>query len=89
MAHTFANLLTHIVFSTKDRLGSIRPEFKADLWAYLGGIAREIKGKAIIVNGTTEILGRALRLVQTGNVQTYAFVFVVGVAVVLYVFLKS
>ena len=54
MAHTFANLLTHIVFSTKDRLGSIRPEFKADLWAYLGGIAREIKGKAIIVNGTAD-----------------------------------
>ena len=28
--------------------------------------------------------GRALRLVQTGNLQTYAFLFVLGVAVVLY-----
>ncbi len=38
-------------------------------------------------HGTTELIGRALRLVQTGNLQTYAFVFVLGVAVVLWVVL--
>jgi len=31
-----------------------------------------------------EFIGRALRLVQTGNLQTYAFLFVLGTAVVLY-----
>jgi len=35
-------------------------------------------------HGTTELVGRALRLVQTGNLQTYAFLFVLGAAVVLY-----
>ena len=35
-------------------------------------------------HGTTELVGRALRLAQTGNLQTYAFLFVLGVAVVLY-----
>jgi NADH-quinone oxidoreductase subunit L len=35
------------------------------------------------IHGTTEILGRALRLVQTGNLQTYAFLFVVGLVLVL------
>ena len=35
-------------------------------------------------HGTTELLGRALRLMQTGNLQTYAFLFVMGVALVLY-----
>ncbi len=35
-------------------------------------------------HGTTELLGRALRLAQTGNLQTYAFLIVLGVAVVLY-----
>ena len=40
------------------------------------------------LHGTTEILGRALRLVQTGNLQTYAFLFVLGVALVLYFFLN-
>jgi NADH-quinone oxidoreductase subunit L len=37
-----------------------------------------------LVRGGTDITGRALRLVQTGNLQTYAFLFVLGVAVVLY-----
>jgi NADH-quinone oxidoreductase subunit L len=37
-----------------------------------------------LVRGGTDLTGRALRLVQTGNVQTYAFLFVLGVAVVLW-----
>jgi NADH-quinone oxidoreductase subunit L len=36
------------------------------------------------IRGGTDLTGRALRLVQTGNLQTYAFLFVLGVAVVLY-----
>jgi len=41
-----------------------------------------------LVRGGTDFTGRALRLVQTGNLQTYAFLFVLGVAVVLYFVLK-
>jgi len=37
-----------------------------------------------LVRGGTDITGRALRLVQTGNLQTYAFLFALGVAVVLF-----
>jgi NADH-quinone oxidoreductase subunit L len=36
------------------------------------------------IRGGTDLAGRALRLVQTGNLQTYAFLFVLGVAVLLY-----
>ena len=39
-------------------------------------------------HGTTELAGRALRLVQTGNLQTYAFLFALGVALVLYLVLE-
>jgi NADH-quinone oxidoreductase subunit L len=39
------------------------------------------------LHGTTEIFGRALRLVQTGNLQTYAFLFALGVVVVLLIVL--
>ncbi len=39
-------------------------------------------------HGTTELLGRALRLFQTGNVQTYAFLFALGLAVVLWLALR-
>ena len=50
MAHTFANLLTHVIFSTKDRQSLIAPDLKPDLLAYLGGIVRELKGKALTIN---------------------------------------
>ena len=40
------------------------------------------------LHGSTEIFGRALRMVQTGNLQTYAFVFALGVALVLFFVLK-
>jgi NADH-quinone oxidoreductase subunit L len=36
------------------------------------------------LRGGTDLAGRALRLMQTGNLQTYAFLFVLGVAVLLY-----
>jgi NADH-quinone oxidoreductase subunit L len=39
-------------------------------------------------HGTTELLGRALRLVQTGNLQTYAIIFALGVAFLLYFALR-
>ena len=38
-------------------------------------------------HGTTEIVGRALRLFQSGSIQTYAFLLVAGVALVLYIVL--
>ncbi len=40
-----------------------------------------------LVRGGTDFTGRALRLMQTGNLQTYAFLFVLGVAVVLWIVL--
>jgi NADH-quinone oxidoreductase subunit L len=36
------------------------------------------------IRGGTDLTGRGLRLLQSGNLQTYAFLFVLGVAVVLY-----
>jgi REP element-mobilizing transposase RayT len=54
MSRTFTNLLTHVVFSTKDREPIIVPDLKVELYAYLGGLARELKGKAYGINGTTD-----------------------------------
>ena len=39
------------------------------------------------IRGGTSLSGRSLRLLQTGNLQTYAFLLVLGVAVVLYIVL--
>jgi NADH-quinone oxidoreductase subunit L len=40
-------------------------------------------------HGTTELAGRALRLLQTGNLQTYALLLVAGVAVLLFLVLRQ
>ena len=37
-----------------------------------------------LVRGGTDLAGRALRMTQSGNVQTYAFLFALGVALVLW-----
>ena len=52
-----------------------------DRWILEGAIIGAIRGG-------TDLSGRALRLAQTGNLQTYAFLFVLGVAAVLHFVLK-
>jgi putative transposase len=54
MPHTFTNLLTHVVFATKDRAPLIKDEARSQLHAYLGGIVREMQGTAFAVNGTED-----------------------------------
>jgi NADH-quinone oxidoreductase subunit L len=39
------------------------------------------------IQGTTDLTGRGLRLFQTGNLQTYSFLFAAGIALVLYLML--
>ncbi len=51
-----------------------------DRWIIGGGVR--------FTHGFTELSGRALRLLQTGNLQTYAFLFALGVALVLYLALR-
>ena len=48
-----------------------------DRWLVAGLLVRG-------THGTTELAARALRLAQTGNLQTYALWFTLGVALVLY-----
>ncbi|MBL8798510.1 MAG: IS200/IS605 family transposase [Planctomycetia bacterium] len=54
MAHSFSNLLYHIIFGTKHRVPCIDPELMPRLHAYLGGIVHELDGKPLIINGTTD-----------------------------------
>jgi putative transposase len=54
MSHTYTNLLTHIIFSTKERTPFINDGLKRDLHAYLGGIVRELRGTALRVYGTAD-----------------------------------
>jgi len=38
MSRTFTNLLTHVIFSTKDREPTISNEIRPKLFAYLGAL---------------------------------------------------
>lgn len=48
---THQQLLYHIVFSTKNRQQWLTDGFREDLFAYMAGIARNIDGHPLIING--------------------------------------
>ena len=54
MAHTHSCLLVHAVFSTCERRPWLDDDLRADLHAYLGGIARELDATALAINGTAD-----------------------------------
>ena len=54
MAHTYSDLLIHIVFSTKDRVPLLNSELKVRLFPYIGGIARELGAVALLINGPAD-----------------------------------
>jgi putative transposase len=60
MSHT--NLLYHLVFATKDRIGSISPAWESRLHGYLGGIIKGQSGIPIEINGIEDHLHALVRL---------------------------
>jgi NADH-quinone oxidoreductase subunit L len=71
----FDELYEATVIKAHDTVAAVTDWF--DRW--LIGFAA-VRGTA----GATDLFGRALRLVQNGNLQTYAFLFVFGAAVILF-----
>lgn len=62
MSQTAGNLVIHLIFSTKVRQPLITPEIRLDLFAYLGGIVREMRGTALIVGGTADHVHMLIRI---------------------------
>jgi putative transposase len=54
MATTFANLLYHIVFSTKNRLPLIRTDIQESVYEYIGGIIRSEGGVLLQIGGVPD-----------------------------------
>ncbi len=71
----FDEFYATLIANTQDLAAKAADAF--DRWIIAGLL---IKGG----HGTIELFGRALRLMQTGNLQTYTFLFVAGVALVLF-----
>jgi putative transposase len=79
VSHTYTKLLTHIIFSTKNRQKSIPTSALAELHAYIGGIVRDLGGSALAVGGIEDhvhilalfppriALSDALREIKSGS----------------------
>jgi len=65
MSHTLGNILFHLIFSTHGRRPLIGHEFRDDLFAYLGGIVREMHGTALITNGEPDHVHMLIRVRPT------------------------
>jgi REP element-mobilizing transposase RayT len=77
--HTYTTSLFHCVFATKNRISSIPEDLQPRLWAYMGGIARTNKMKALAVGGIADhahillslpptiTIAKAVQLVKAGS----------------------
>jgi putative transposase len=54
MANSYTSLFIHIIFSTHNRTPILKPTIRERLWAYMGGIARKNKIKAVSIGGMAE-----------------------------------
>lgn len=54
MAHTYTKLLTHFIFSTKERSPSLRPSVRADLFPYMFGILKNVQVAVLALNGSLD-----------------------------------
>ncbi len=54
MANSYTSLFIHTIFSTHNREPVLISGLRDQLWAYMGGIARENKIKAVSIGGTVD-----------------------------------
>ena len=66
--HSFTSSLFHCVWSTKRREPLLNSELRERLWAYLGGIARENRMKALAIGGAADHVHVLLSLPPTISV---------------------
>ena len=68
MAHTFAHILVHVVFSTKQRRPVLQLAFRDRLFGYMGGILRDLGAKPLIINGTSDHVHMLCSLPSTKSI---------------------
>ena len=68
MAHTFAHILVHVVFSTKQRRPVLQSAFRDRLFAYMGGILRDLGAKPLMINGTSDHVHMLFSLPSTKSI---------------------
>ena len=72
MAHSFTNVVVHLVFSTKDRTPLIAPELREPLHRYIGGVVRGERGLLLAAGGVADHLHLLARFNADRSVATMA-----------------
>ena len=65
MPQSLANVLVHVVFSTKSRIPLIHPDVEDELWRYLAAVCRTIQCPAHGVGGTADHVHLVCSLART------------------------
>lgn len=65
MAHTYTSLLTHVVFSTHQRRATLTAEIRRRVHEYLGGVAKALRARPLIINGIDDHAHMLLELPPT------------------------
>jgi REP element-mobilizing transposase RayT len=72
MAHTYTKLLVHMVFATRRRQKCLDATLRPELWAYIGGIARQHKVIALAISGVEDHVHLLLSLPPSLSVSEVA-----------------
>jgi len=65
MGHTYTSLNYHLIFSTKGRAPLLEKPMRPRLYAYLGGILRELGGELVSIGGVEDHVHLLVRLKPT------------------------
>ena len=68
MAHSYTNLLIHVLFSTKNREKRLNAEIRQNLFPYLAAVLNDQRSKVLIVGGGLEHVHILLRIRPDQNV---------------------
>jgi len=71
MSQSLAQIYIHIVFSTKYRKPLIQTEIEEELYAYIGGIIKTLKGNSIKINGVSNHIHILTTLPKTVTLSKY------------------
>jgi len=71
MAHSYTNLIFHIVYGTRERRPFIDEEFQPRLYEYVGGSIRGLKGISLEIGGVEDHIHVLVKLPPTITVSDF------------------
>ena len=54
MGHTYSQIITHIIFSTQNRIPYLKPELRDRIFRYMAGVAHGIDASELLINGVDD-----------------------------------